>query len=71
MLFERPFMATALKGVLTEWLQPALSRVLGFFGLPHDMQLQSVAALASSVAPVEEDQELKAKPSTAPTAASS
>ncbi len=54
-LFERPFMATALKGILTEWLQPPLSRVLGFFGLPHDMQLQSVAALASSVAPVEED----------------
>ena len=70
-LFERPFMATALKGTLTEKLQPPLSRLLAFFGIPNEMRLQKMPSEASDTAAIEADENVPAQSASAPTIAGS
>jgi peptidoglycan/LPS O-acetylase OafA/YrhL len=70
-LFERPFMATALKGTLTEKLQPPLSRALTFFGIPNEMHLQKTPSEAADAAGAEAGETIPAQPASAPTIAGS
>jgi len=70
-LFERPFMATALKGTLTEKLQPPLSRLLALFGIPNEMRLQKMPSEASDTAAIEAHENVPAQSASAPTIAGS
>jgi len=61
-VFERPFMATPLKGKLTGMLQPPLARLLSFLGISTSMELTRTPAKAAEAAAVAEEDAVQAAP---------
>jgi len=53
-VFERPFMATALKGRLTNWLSPRLSGAMSWLRIPTAMELKGTPEMKREAAAAEQ-----------------